>query len=109
MTNEVVEQFDDKDIMHYFVVVNNQGPNSDAMKQMKKYFGELQLQAPLRQPHAPGSHWRIPSPTGLAEFPEIGCLWRCGAEGRDTCWQARSLGLFVGQRCGCCMCCSAWL
>ena len=35
MTNEVVEQFDDKGIMHYFVVVNNQGPNSDVMKQMK--------------------------------------------------------------------------
>jgi hypothetical protein len=35
MTNEMVEQLDDKGIMRYFVVVNDQGPNSDAMKQMK--------------------------------------------------------------------------
>merc|ERR1711957_258415 len=37
MTNEMVEQLDDKGIMRYFVVVNNQGPNSDAMKQMQKW------------------------------------------------------------------------
>jgi len=35
MTNEMVEQLDDKGIMRYFFVVNNQGPNSDAMKQMR--------------------------------------------------------------------------
>jgi len=35
MTNEMVEQLDDKGIMRYFVIVNNQGPNSDAMKQMQ--------------------------------------------------------------------------
>ncbi len=35
MTNEMVEQLDDKGIMRYFIVVNNQGPNSDVMKQMK--------------------------------------------------------------------------
>merc|ERR1719291_1473465 len=34
MTNEMVEQLDDKGIMRYFVVVNNQGPTSDVMKQM---------------------------------------------------------------------------
>jgi hypothetical protein len=37
MTNEMVEQLDDKSIMRYFVVVNNQGPNSPAMKQMQKW------------------------------------------------------------------------
>ena len=37
MTNEMVEQLDDKGIMRYFVVVNNQGPNSDAMKQMQRW------------------------------------------------------------------------
>jgi len=37
MTNEMVEQLDDKSIMRYFVVVNNQGPNSDAMKQMQRW------------------------------------------------------------------------
>jgi len=37
MTNEMVEQLDDKGIMRYFVVVNNQGPQSDAMKQMKMW------------------------------------------------------------------------
>jgi len=37
MTNELVEQLDDKGIMRYFVVVNNQGPNSDAMKQMQRW------------------------------------------------------------------------
>jgi len=37
MTNEMVQQLDDKNIMRYFVVVNNQGPNSDAMKQMKAW------------------------------------------------------------------------
>jgi len=37
MTNEMVEQLDDKGIMRYFVLVNNQGPNSDAMKQMKQW------------------------------------------------------------------------
>jgi hypothetical protein len=37
MTNEMVEQLDDKNIMRYFVVVNNQGPNSDAMKQMQRW------------------------------------------------------------------------
>ncbi len=35
MTNEMVELLDDKRIMRYFIVVNNQGPNSDVMKQMK--------------------------------------------------------------------------
>merc|ERR1719408_227187 len=37
MTNEMVEQLDDKGIMRYFVVVNNQGPESDAMKQMQMW------------------------------------------------------------------------
>jgi len=37
MTNEMVEQLDDKSIMRYFVIVNNQGPNSDAMKQMRAW------------------------------------------------------------------------
>jgi len=37
MTNEMVEQLDDKNIMRYFVVVNNQGPTSDVMKQMKEW------------------------------------------------------------------------
>jgi len=37
MTNEMVEQLDDKGIMRYFVCVNNQGPQSDAMKQMKMW------------------------------------------------------------------------
>jgi uncharacterized protein YegL len=37
MTNEMVEQLDDKGIMRYFVCVNNQGPNSDAMMQMKSW------------------------------------------------------------------------
>jgi len=37
MTNELVEQLDDKNIMRYFVVVNNQGPNSDVMKQMQHW------------------------------------------------------------------------
>jgi hypothetical protein len=37
MTNEMVEQLDDKSIMRYFVVVNNQGPTSDVMKQMKEW------------------------------------------------------------------------
>jgi len=37
MTNEMVEQLDDKGIMRYFVCVNEQGPNSDAMKQMKMW------------------------------------------------------------------------
>ena len=35
MTNEMVEQPDDKGILRYFVVVNNQGPNSDVMRHMK--------------------------------------------------------------------------
>jgi len=35
MTNEMVEQLDDKGIMRYFVVVNDAGPTSDVMKQMK--------------------------------------------------------------------------
>merc|ERR1719498_2250716 len=37
MTNEMVEQLDDKNIMRYFVVVNNQGPTSDVMQQMKDW------------------------------------------------------------------------
>jgi hypothetical protein len=37
MTNEMVEQLDDKGIMRYFVVVNGLGPNSDVMKQMKMW------------------------------------------------------------------------
>jgi len=37
MTNEMVEQLDDKNIQRYFMIVNNQGPNSDAMKQMKRW------------------------------------------------------------------------
>jgi len=37
MTNEMVEQLDDKGIMRYFVVVNNQGPTSDVMKQMHRW------------------------------------------------------------------------
>merc|ERR1719215_518673 len=37
MTNEMVEQLDDKSIMRYFVVVNNQGPTSDVMKQMQQW------------------------------------------------------------------------
>lgn len=37
MTNEMVEQLDDKNIMRYFVVVNSDGPNSDVMKQMKHW------------------------------------------------------------------------
>jgi len=37
MTNELVEQLDDKNIMRYFLCVNNQGPNSDAMRQMKAW------------------------------------------------------------------------
>jgi len=37
MTNEMVEQLDDKGIMRYFIVVNNQGPNSDVMKQMRMW------------------------------------------------------------------------
>jgi uncharacterized protein YegL len=37
MTNEMVEQLDDKNIMRYFIVVNGDGPNSDAMKQMKAW------------------------------------------------------------------------
>jgi hypothetical protein len=37
MTNEMVEQLDDKGIMRYFFVVNEQGENSDAMKQMKRW------------------------------------------------------------------------
>merc|ERR1719162_1332378 len=36
-TNEMVEQLDDKNIMRYFIVVNNQGPNSDVMKQMQRW------------------------------------------------------------------------
>ena len=36
MTNEMVEQLDDKHIYRYFVVVNNDGPNSDTMKMIKK-------------------------------------------------------------------------
>jgi len=36
-TNEMVEQLDDKNIMRYFIVVNNQGANSDVMKQMKQW------------------------------------------------------------------------
>jgi len=35
MTNEMVEQLDDKGIMRYFIVVNDAGPTSDVMKQMK--------------------------------------------------------------------------
>jgi len=37
MTNEMVEQLDDKNIQRYFMIVNNQGPNSDAMKQMQRW------------------------------------------------------------------------
>jgi len=37
MTNEMVEQLDDKGIMRYFVVVNDAGPTSDVMMQMKTW------------------------------------------------------------------------
>jgi len=37
MTNEMVEQLDDKSIMRYFIVVNGDGPQSDVMKQMKQW------------------------------------------------------------------------
>jgi len=37
MTNEMVEQLDDKGIMRFFLVVNGQGPNSDTMKQMRAW------------------------------------------------------------------------
>lgn len=37
MTNEMVEKLDDKSIMRYFVVINEDGPQSDAMKQMRKW------------------------------------------------------------------------
>lgn len=37
MTNEMVEQLDDKHIYRYFVVVNSDGPNSDTMKMIKKW------------------------------------------------------------------------
>jgi len=40
MTNEMVEQLDDKGITRYFVVVNNQGPTSDVMKQMHHWASE---------------------------------------------------------------------
>lgn len=37
MTNEMVEQLDDKNIMRYFVVVNDEGPASDVMLQIRKW------------------------------------------------------------------------
>jgi len=37
MTNEMVEQLDDKGIMRYFICVNSQGENSEAMIQMKNW------------------------------------------------------------------------
>jgi len=36
-TNEMVEQLDDKGIMRYFIIVNEDGPQSDAMKQMRRW------------------------------------------------------------------------
>jgi len=37
MTNEMVEQLDDKSIMRYFVIVNDDGPQSDSMQVMRKW------------------------------------------------------------------------
>jgi hypothetical protein len=37
MTNEMVEQLDDKGIMRYFLIVNEAGPQSDVMQQMKSW------------------------------------------------------------------------
>jgi len=37
MTNEMVEQLDDKGIMRYFLVINDAGPQSDVMQQMKRW------------------------------------------------------------------------
>ena len=36
MTNEMVEQLDDKNIMCYFVVINDDGRTSDVMMQIRK-------------------------------------------------------------------------
>jgi len=37
MTNEMVEQLDDKNILRYFLVVSNSGANSEVMKQMRSW------------------------------------------------------------------------
>jgi len=37
MTNEMVEQLDDKNILRYFLVVSNSGANSAVMKQMRSW------------------------------------------------------------------------
>ena len=36
MTNEMVEQLDDKNVMCYFAVINDDGPASDGMMQIRK-------------------------------------------------------------------------
>ena len=48
MTNEMVEQLEDNNIMCYFVVINDDGPTSDVMMQIRKWvrflLGKVQWQ-----------------------------------------------------------------